>query len=131
MAYEVIMVYHLHMPLYFLGIFAEYLYFVLMVFNLLLPSSERYVFLVGNCIFKVFDTGYFLDVIYLFEVCTDGVHIIYIVYVKLNATFENTIVRFNIQFMNIYIQLLRYNLCNLIEDSYAVYTFNVYIDREV
>lgn len=31
MAYEVIMVYHLHMPLYFLGIFAEYLYFVLMV----------------------------------------------------------------------------------------------------
>ena len=29
--YEVIMVYHLHMPLYFLGIFAEYLYFVLMV----------------------------------------------------------------------------------------------------
>ena len=28
MAYEVIMVYHLHMPLYFLGIFAEYLYFV-------------------------------------------------------------------------------------------------------
>lgn len=31
MAYEVIMVYHLHMTLYFLGIFAEYLYFVLMV----------------------------------------------------------------------------------------------------
>lgn len=31
MAYEVIMVYHLHMPLYFLGIFTEYLYFVLMV----------------------------------------------------------------------------------------------------
>lgn len=30
MAYEVIMVYHLHMPLYFLGIFAEYLYLVLM-----------------------------------------------------------------------------------------------------
>lgn len=33
MAYEVIMIYHLHMPLYFLGIFTEYLYFVLMVFN--------------------------------------------------------------------------------------------------
>ena len=31
MVYEVIIVYHLHMPLYFLGIFAEYLYFVLMV----------------------------------------------------------------------------------------------------
>ena len=102
MAYEVIMVYYLHMPLYFLEKFAEYLYFVLMVFNLLLPSSERYVFLVGNCIFKVFDTGYFLDMIYLFKVCTDGVHIIYIVYVKLNTTFENTIVRFNIQFMNIW-----------------------------
>lgn len=26
MAYEVIMRYHLHMPSYFLGIFAEYLY---------------------------------------------------------------------------------------------------------
>lgn len=31
MAYEVIMVYYLHMPLYFLEKFTEYLYFVLMV----------------------------------------------------------------------------------------------------
>lgn len=50
---------------------------------------------------------------------------------KLDSSFKNTFVRFDIQLMDVYIELARDYFSYLIQQPNSVYTFNIYIYREV
>ena len=67
-----------------------------------------------------------LNTLYLFQLFAQQLHVVHVADVQPYVALENSILVLEFELLDVHVHLLRSNLCNLIDDAYAVDAFDVY-----
>lgn len=67
----------------------------------------------------------------LFQVGADCIYVIHIMYEQLDASLKDSVVRLDVQFVDVHVQLLRNDLRHFVQNADSVYTFYIYVDGEI
>ena len=67
-----------------------------------------------------------LNTLYLLQLFAQQFHVVHVADVQPYVALEDSVLVLEFKLLDIYVHLLRGNLCNLIDDSYAVDAIDIY-----